>query len=59
MRKNALCCSLLPILASTSLASPAPPKPPRAEWQARLGVLYFDNFFQAAEGLPEENVLAA
>lgn len=59
MRKSALCCSLLPILASTSLAAPAPPKPPRVEWQARLGGLYFDNFFQAAEGLPEENVLAA
>ena len=59
MRKSALCCSLLPILASTSLAAPAPPKPPRVAWQARLGGLYFDNFFQAAEGLPEENVLAA
>ena len=36
----------------------ASPAPQRVEAQLRLNGAYFDNFFQAADGLPEENLFA-
>jgi hypothetical protein len=49
--------------AAAAEAQPAPrpadgPPPRKVEAQLRFNGSYFDNFFQASEGLPEENVFA-
>lgn len=65
MRRTALCCSLATMLGGASLLAAAPPqkpaakKPDRFEAHVKLAGLFFDNFFQAPEGSPEEDVLGA
>jgi hypothetical protein len=47
-------------LAAAGLAAAQPPAPePRVRGSVRLAGLYFDNFFQATTGLPEEHVFGA
>jgi hypothetical protein len=48
-------------VAAEAQPSPRPPDAPapqKVEAQLRFNGSYFDNFFQASEGLPEENVLS-
>jgi hypothetical protein len=59
--RSAFAFSMGCAVAAAAQPVPGPEPSPQAhpvEARFRLNAAYFDNFFQAAEGLPEENVLA-
>jgi len=60
---HGLACALAAGWAAAAQAQPAPPsaeaqEPRRLAAQLRLNGSFFDNFFQASDGLPEEDVLS-